>query len=130
MHEIDEARLRNVLCQTVLLLEVQLVPAHVWNTQVRGKPDDGALKQVESLVFAKLLAFAEQQMHSKRDSQTRCSRVHFLDEWLGETQLVQVPHSVTERANAGKDQLCRCSNVIRIRSYEDVVSQPPQRVLQ
>src|SRR5262249_7726537 len=61
---------------------------------------------------------------------TRCSRVHLLDEWLGETQLVQVPHSVTERAYARKDQLCRCSNVIRIRSYEHIVSQPPQRVLQ
>src|SRR5215471_7015308 len=116
MHEIDEARLRNTQRQTIVLLEVQLVPAHVWHAQVRGKPYDGALKQIESPVVAKFFAFAEQQMHSETDSQARRSGLHLIDERLSEPQLMQVPHSVAKRADTRKDQLRRGPNVIRIRS--------------
>src|SRR5215470_9838013 len=94
MYEVDEARFPNALRQTVLLHEVQLVPAHVRYTQMGGKLHDVALQQIQSMMLSELLALAEQKMHAETDSKSRCSGPHFIDERLSKAQLIQVPHSV------------------------------------
>src|SRR5262249_46835197 len=101
----------------------------VRHAQMRGKANNGALKQIQSQMPPELFAFREQQMHSKADPQRWCSRLHLIDECLRQSQLILVPHAIAERANTRQDEL-RCGpNIIRIRSYEHIVPQPPQRVL-
>src|SRR5439155_8896599 len=77
-----------------------------------------------------LFAFGTQQMHSETDSEGWRSRLYFFDEGFGQSKLSQIPHAVTKGANAGKDQLLRCANVVRIRSDPHIMAEPAQCVFQ
>ena len=43
---------------------------------------------------------------------------------------MQVPHSIAERTDSRKNQLCCGAHIIGIRSHQYFMSEPPQRILQ
>src|SRR5437868_2490089 len=81
-------------------------------------------------MFAELFTLREQEVHAETDSQRRCPRADLFAEWLRQPESVQVPHSIAERADSRKNQLCSGADVSGIRSHQHVVSKPPQRILQ
>src|SRR4051794_34156050 len=81
-------------------------------------------------MLTEFFTLCEQQMHAKTDAQGGCPGTHFFNEWLRESQGVQIPHSIAECTDSRKNQLCSGSHIIGIRSYQYFVSQPTQRILE
>src|SRR4030095_6744166 len=99
MDEINKARFPDPLSEAVRLLYMELIPPHMWYTQVRRKSHDTSLQQIEAAVVAELFALCEEKMHAQTNAERGYTGLDFRDERLRKPKLVQVPHAITESAD-------------------------------
>ena len=87
---------------------LQRVPTHVRNLQLRRKPvetDYFSGDDAQSFVIPTFVARIEQQLQPKADSQERTAPAYELTDGRNDVSHFQFVHRVTERTDAGQDQL-------------------------
>ena len=134
VHEVHTVALREIAEERAVIHEVQRIPAHVRDVEMRR---DHTLdrthltrNQPEAFMLPILEGAVEQQLHAEADPEKRLPRRRLRLHEIEEPAVAQLLHGVTERTDPRQDHMIRLPDDLLIRRHHHLLADRSERALQ